>query len=63
PRHGAPRDHRLGVGRRPADRERRDPGPRDPNDEIRDAARRVPNLWFGDADEHEVPGQRFHIEV
>ena len=24
---------------------------------------RVPNLWFGDADEHETPGQRFHIEV
>ena len=23
----------------------------------------MPNLWFGDADEHESPGQRFHIEV
>ena len=34
-----------------------------PSDEIRDAAGRVPNLWFGDADEHEAPGQRFHIEV
>jgi 4a-hydroxytetrahydrobiopterin dehydratase len=35
-----------------------------PSDEIRDAAGRVPNLWFGDADEHEAtPSQRFHIEV
>ena len=34
-----------------------------PSDEIRDATGRVPNLWFGDADEHEAPGQRFHIEV
>ena len=34
-----------------------------PSDEIRDATARVPNLWFGDADEHETPGQRFHIEV
>ncbi|WP_448809958.1 VOC family protein [Agromyces bauzanensis] len=34
-----------------------------PSDEIRDAAGRVPNLWFGDADEHEIPRQRFHIEV
>ena len=33
-----------------------------PGDEIRDATGRVPNLWFGDADEHENP-QRFHIEV
>ena len=25
---------------------------------------RVPNLWFGDAGEHQaVPGQRFHAEV
>lgn len=32
-------------------------------DEIRDATGRVPNLWFGDADEHETPRQRFHIEV
>jgi 4a-hydroxytetrahydrobiopterin dehydratase len=34
-----------------------------PGDEIRDATGRVPNLWFGDAAEHEVPRQRFHIEV
>ena len=34
-----------------------------PSDEIRDATDRVPNLWFGDADEHETPRQRFHIEV
>lgn len=34
-----------------------------PGDEIRDATGRVPNLWFGDADEHETPGQRFHLEV
>lgn len=34
-----------------------------PGDEIRDATGRVPNLWFGDADEQEAPGQRFHIEV
>jgi 4a-hydroxytetrahydrobiopterin dehydratase len=34
-----------------------------PSDEIRDATGRVPNLWFGDADEHETPSQRFHIEV
>jgi len=33
-----------------------------PSDEIRDAAGRVPNLWFGDADEHETR-QRFHVEV
>jgi 4a-hydroxytetrahydrobiopterin dehydratase len=33
------------------------------SDEIRDATARVPNLWFGDADEHETPRQRFHIEV
>ncbi|WP_328334663.1 4a-hydroxytetrahydrobiopterin dehydratase [Kribbella sp. NBC_00382] len=32
-----------------------------PGDEIRDATVRVPNLWFGDADD--TPGQRFHIEV
>ncbi|MDZ4089745.1 MAG: VOC family protein [Arthrobacter sp.] len=48
---------------RPADRERRGPGPRDPSDEIRDATGRVPNLWFGDADEHDTSRQRFHIEV
>ena len=34
-----------------------------PSDEIRDALGRVPNLWFGDADEGETPRQRFHIEV
>jgi 4a-hydroxytetrahydrobiopterin dehydratase len=34
-----------------------------PGDEIRDATGRVPNLWFGDADESEIPGQRFHLEV
>ncbi len=30
-----------------------------PGDEIRDASGRVPNLWFGDADQR----QRFHLEV
>ncbi|MFY9915153.1 MAG: VOC family protein [Nocardioidaceae bacterium] len=34
-----------------------------PSDEIRDATGRVPNLWFGDADEHKTPRQRFHVEV
>jgi 4a-hydroxytetrahydrobiopterin dehydratase len=34
-----------------------------PSDEIRDATGQVPNLWFGDADAHAVPRQRFHIEV
>ena len=34
-----------------------------PSDEIRDATGRVPNLWFGDADEHETPSQPFHVEV
>jgi 4a-hydroxytetrahydrobiopterin dehydratase len=34
-----------------------------PGDEIRDATVRVPNLWFGDADASEAPGQRFHLEV
>jgi len=34
-----------------------------PSDEIRDATARVPNLWFGDADEDETPPQRFHIEI
>lgn len=34
-----------------------------PSDEIRDATGRVPNLWFGDADERETPRQRFHVEV
>jgi 4a-hydroxytetrahydrobiopterin dehydratase len=34
-----------------------------PSDEIRDATGRVPNLWFGDADERGVSASRFHIEV
>ncbi len=34
-----------------------------PGDEIRDATGRVPNLWFGDAQEHDTPRQRFHVEV
>jgi 4a-hydroxytetrahydrobiopterin dehydratase len=34
-----------------------------PSDEIRDATGRMPNLWFGNADEHETSHQRFHIEV
>ncbi len=34
-----------------------------PGDEIRDATARTPNLWFGDADERETTGQRFHLEV
>ena len=34
-----------------------------PSDEIRDATGRVPNLWFGDAHEHEASRQRFHVEV
>ena len=34
-----------------------------PSDEIRDATGRVPNLWFGDADEQDAPRQRFHVEV
>src|SRR3954453_19705723 len=29
-----------------------------PSDEIRDATGRVPNLWFGDADEQQTTGQR-----
>ncbi|WP_182523448.1 4a-hydroxytetrahydrobiopterin dehydratase [Nocardioides dongkuii] len=32
-----------------------------PSDEVRDATGRVPNLWFGDADE--ASAQRFHLEV
>lgn len=32
-------------------------------DEIRDALGRVPNLWFGEANEQKPPGQRFHLEV
>lgn len=34
-----------------------------PSDEIRDPTGRVPNLWFGEPDEHETPRQRFHVEV
>jgi 4a-hydroxytetrahydrobiopterin dehydratase len=34
-----------------------------PSDEIRDATARVPNLWFGDADERHTSRQRFHVEV
>ena len=34
-----------------------------PSDENRDATGRVPNLWFGDADEQDAPRQRFHVEV
>lgn len=34
-----------------------------PGDEIRDATGRVPNLWFGEADDGEAPRQRFHVEV
>lgn len=34
-----------------------------PSDEIRDATKRVPNLWFGDAEGHEPAPQRFHVEV
>jgi 4a-hydroxytetrahydrobiopterin dehydratase len=34
-----------------------------PSDEVRDATGRVPNLWFGDADEAEAARQRFHLEV
>ena len=34
-----------------------------PSDEIRDLTGRVPNLWFGDADERDTPRQRFHVEV
>lgn len=34
-----------------------------PSDEIRDATGRVPNLWFGDAEQQGVLSQRFHIEV
>jgi 4a-hydroxytetrahydrobiopterin dehydratase len=33
------------------------------SDEIRDAMGRVPNLWFGDTNDHEAPRQRFHVEV
>ena len=62
PRHGTLRDHRPGVGRLltgSADAR----GHGSPSDEIRDASGRVPNLWFGDADEHETPRRRFNVEV
>jgi 4a-hydroxytetrahydrobiopterin dehydratase len=32
-------------------------------DDVRDATRRVPILWFQDTDPHETPRQRFHIDV
>lgn len=49
---------------RAADGDAEDQGRGTPSgDEIRDATGRVPNLWFGDADEQESPRQRFHIEV
>lgn len=32
-------------------------------DDVRDATRRVPILWFQDTDEHETPRQRFHLDV
>lgn len=32
-------------------------------DDVRDATRRMPILWFQDTDEHETPRQRFHIDV
>lgn len=32
-----------------------------PGGNVRDG--RIPNLWFGDTDDHETPRQRFHIEV
>ncbi|MDF8264967.1 VOC family protein [Luteipulveratus flavus] len=34
-----------------------------PSDEVRDATGRVPNLWFGDADEQADANRRFHVEV
>ena len=34
-----------------------------PSDEIRDATGRVPNLWFGDAEEGGSSRQLFHLEV
>ena len=34
-----------------------------PGDEIRDATGRVPNLWFGEVDQGDPSGSRFHIEV
>lgn len=32
-------------------------------DDVRDATRRVPILWFQETDEHETPRQRFHLDV
>jgi 4a-hydroxytetrahydrobiopterin dehydratase len=32
-------------------------------DDIRDATRRVPILWFQDTEAHETPRQRFHVDV
>ena len=32
-------------------------------DDVRDATRRVPILWFQDTDEHDTPRQRFHLDV
>ena len=32
-------------------------------DDVRDATRRMPILWFQDTDEHETPRQRFHVDV
>ena len=32
-------------------------------EDVRDAAGRVPILWFQDTDEHETPRQRFHLDV
>lgn len=34
-----------------------------PSDEIRDATARVPNLWFGGAQDLDAERQRFHVEV
>jgi len=32
-------------------------------DDVRDATRRVPILWFQETDPHQTPRQRFHIDV
>ena len=32
-------------------------------DDVRDASGQVPILWFQNTDEHEIPRQRFHIDV
>ena len=32
-------------------------------DDVRDATERVPILWFQATDEHEIPRQRFHVDV